>query len=168
MDFRKNTNKFADPDFDGEPIPVEPKGGSKPKGTGTGEETPEPYGLPEEPELPNTPKYHVNGVDVYVSTERVQYYGPDGKLITESLIQYTKNNVKKEFHTAAAFSSKWNEGKKKEFIDSLVDPSIPQVSKPVCCKLLKRKGLHVVLPLALFTNLVKCFVLKLPQWMEIT
>jgi len=125
MDFRKNTNKFADPDFDGDPIPVEPKGGSKPKGTGTKEDNPEPYVAKEESEeLPNIPKYHVNGIDVYVSTERVQYYGPDGKLITESLIQYTKSNVKKEFHTAAAFSNKWNAGKKKEFIDSLVDQGI--------------------------------------------
>ena len=37
-----------------------------------------------------THKFYVNGIEVVQVGERVQYYGKDGKLITESLIDYTK------------------------------------------------------------------------------
>lgn len=40
-------------------------------------------------------KYYVNDVPVMIINDRVQYYGPDGKLITESLMNYTKKNIKK-------------------------------------------------------------------------
>ena len=44
------------------------------------------------------------------------YYGADGKLITESLVDYTKKNIKKEFATLDEFIKKWSETDKKEEI----------------------------------------------------
>jgi type I restriction enzyme R subunit len=40
-------------------------------------------------------KYILGDVTVYVVSERVQYYGPEGKLITESLKDYTRSTVRK-------------------------------------------------------------------------
>lgn len=42
------------------------------------------------------------------------YYGADGKLITESLVDYTKKNIRKEFATLDDFLRTWNEVEKKE------------------------------------------------------
>lgn len=61
--------------------------------------------LPEPP--PKRRKYHVGDVEVTVVAERVQYYGPNGKLITESLRDYTRKAVRKEFSTLDVFLQKW-------------------------------------------------------------
>ena len=42
-------------------------------------------------------KYVIDNLPIYVIAERVQYYGPDGKLITESLKDYTRRAVRKEY-----------------------------------------------------------------------
>jgi len=59
-------------------------------------------------------KYIVNDVQVMVINDRVMYYGADGKLITESLVDYTKKNIRKEFATLDEFLRKWTETEKKE------------------------------------------------------
>jgi type I restriction enzyme R subunit len=46
--------------------------------------------------------------------ERIQYYGSNGKLITESLKDYTRTNLQSEFSSQDAFILKWNESEKKE------------------------------------------------------
>ncbi|MEE3350695.1 MAG: type I restriction-modification enzyme R subunit C-terminal domain-containing protein, partial [Candidatus Gastranaerophilaceae bacterium] len=46
----------------------------------------------------------------------VQYYGNDGKLITESLVDYTKKNLKAQFATVNDFIKKWSESDKKTAI----------------------------------------------------
>ena len=48
-----------------------------------------------------------------VVNERVLYYGDDGKLITESLADYTKKNIRNEFATLDQFLQKWNSVEKK-------------------------------------------------------
>ena len=58
-------------------------------GDGSGDFGPEGGGVGGEPRI----KYYVNDEPVMVVAERVQYYGPDGKLITESLRDYTKKRV---------------------------------------------------------------------------
>lgn len=117
MDFRNASKLFADPDFDGEPAdivdvtwdpgvdpeppdvidpdprvptPPGPNPGPTPPGPNPG---PNP-GPITPPEPPKHGIYHINGVKVTVSKERVQYIGPNGKLITESLVDYTKTNIK--------------------------------------------------------------------------
>ena len=61
-------------------------------------------------------KYYVNDVPVFVLRQRVQYYGPDGKLITESLKDYTRKNVLKEYASLDDFLRKWNGADKKQAV----------------------------------------------------
>lgn len=105
MDFKKATELFADPDFDGEPVEIYgPEGGNGAWGFGDSEGK------------TDREKYFVDDVDVDVVTERTQYYGPDGKLITESLKDYTRKTVLKDFKSLDSFLKHWNEAEKKKVI----------------------------------------------------
>jgi len=126
MDFKKATELFADPDFDGDPVQIyEPGPDDTPVPPDDvvidvdGEETPIDIdvGIIIDPEGGETPrKYYVHDVPVYVVSERVQYYGKDGKLITESLRDYTRNTVKKEFTSLDDFLRRWDSASKKQAI----------------------------------------------------
>jgi len=123
MDFRKVTDLFADPDFDGEPVQIyEPSvidDVKPPRMVDDGTD----IGIQEEPE--EIKKYYVNDVPVSVVRERVEYYSPSGKLITESLKDYTRNNVKKEYGSLDNFLTKWKDADRKTAIlDELVDHGI--------------------------------------------
>jgi type I restriction enzyme R subunit len=131
MDFKKATELFADEAFDGPPIVIyEPKPGEPPV-------PPEPpvildlHGNPLPPEggdvLGGDPgiggeggagrvKYVVGDVTVYVVSERVQYYGPEGKLITESLKDYTRSTVRKDYSTLDQFLLRWTKAERKAAI----------------------------------------------------
>jgi type I restriction enzyme R subunit len=132
MDFKKATELFADPAFDGEPVQIyKPGPGESPvppevtwpqPGGGEGDGQGEPggstagpgeggSGIPE----PRT-RYVVDGVEVKVIAERVQYYGPDGKLITESLRDYTRACVRKQFASLDAFLRRWSDADQKKVI----------------------------------------------------
>ena len=125
MDFRKATELFADPAFDGYPAQIyEPGPGDPPVppdppvGPGEGGEPPvdPPPEIPPEPPGEKRYKYVVGGVPVYVIAERVQYYGKDGRLITESLKDYTKNVVTDEYASLDDFLRRWKEADKKQAI----------------------------------------------------
>ena len=60
-------------------------------------------------------KIIVGGVEVTVLSERVQYFN-NGKLITESLIDYTKKNILGEYATLDSFLNDWNSDKRKSAI----------------------------------------------------
>lgn len=128
MDFKKATELFADPDFDGPPEQVyEPTGEEPPvppdEEPPPGEPGPAgPDGQPEPPLPPETEgerriKYVIGGeVDVYIIAERVQYYGPDGKLITESLKDYTRRAVRKEYASLDDFLRRWSGAERKKAV----------------------------------------------------
>jgi type I restriction enzyme R subunit len=61
-------------------------------------------------------KYFVNNVPVEVINERVQYMGEDGKLITESLKDYTKKNILTKYRTLDEFLNVWTASEKKNVI----------------------------------------------------
>lgn len=131
MDFKKATEMFADPAFDGDPVQVyEPKGDDPPV---------PPDDVPDQPEgggphggegIPPDDggdaggggvgggriKYVVGNVPVFVVAERVQYYGADGKLITESLRDYTRSCVAKQFGSLDAFLRRWSDADQKKVI----------------------------------------------------
>ena len=70
-------------------------------------------------------KWYVNGVNVTVLNERVQYMDSDGKLITGSLKDYTRNQVLSRYSSLDDFLSRWNEAdKKKAIIDELAEQGI--------------------------------------------
>ncbi|MEG2936689.1 MAG: DEAD/DEAH box helicase family protein, partial [Clostridium sp.] len=126
MDFRNASRLFADPDWDGEPVqiyePNEENGDDvvPPGEEATGEDgfggdgNDEGDGSDEVKESHG--KYIVRDVEVTVISERVQYYDKDGKLITESLKDYSKKNIIEEFATLDSFLTRWNSEEKKEAI----------------------------------------------------
>ncbi len=129
MDFRKATNIFARPDFDGDPVQIyEPEPGGSVVPPDTIEPTELDNGEPNNPDVfkPTNPditidgveeevrKFYVNQIPVSVVNERIQYYGKDGKLITESLKDYSKKNIEKEFSSLDDFIQKWTTSEKKE------------------------------------------------------
>jgi type I restriction enzyme R subunit len=132
LDFRGVTRLFEDKDFDGEPVQIKEvnEGEELADDNQTQEEVetlieelPEDETVVELPpdiditEIENpTRKFYVNGVEVVQVGERVQYYGNDGKLITESLVDYTKKNLKAQFATMNDFIKKWSESDKKTAI----------------------------------------------------
>lgn len=121
MDFKKATELFADKDFDGEPVVIyEPKGDEPPVPPEDIEEESTLTG--EKPEITDGDdtgggegriKYVVGDVTVHVVSERVQYYGPEGKLITESLKDYTRKQVRKDYESLDAFLNKWTTAERK-------------------------------------------------------
>ncbi|MBE2257841.1 MAG: DEAD/DEAH box helicase family protein [Rhodobacteraceae bacterium] len=129
LDFKKASELFADPAFDGDPVQIfEPKEGELPVPPDPpdlpdlpGDEPPLP---PPQPPLPPLPpdgepriKYVIGGeVTVYVVAERVQYYGPDGRLITESLKDYSRRAVRKEFASLDDFLRRWTTADKKQAV----------------------------------------------------
>ena len=114
MDFKRATELFADPDFDGEPVSVyEPKDDDPivpPDSEDDGAVVVDP-----EPPTGGT-KYVVDDVPVYVVAERVQHYGKDGKLITESLRDYTRKKVLSEHASLDAFLQTWTAAQKKQAV----------------------------------------------------
>ena len=132
MDFKKATELFADPAFDGDPVQLyEPKGDVPPVPPDDVPEQPEggrPVGGDGDDAPPDDGgdlgggagvgriKYVVGNVSVFVVAERVQYYGADGKLITESLRDYTRNCVTKQFGSLDAFLRRWSDAEQKKVI----------------------------------------------------
>jgi len=138
MDFRNVTALFADKDFDGDPVRVK-EASQDDDISGTDEETDESpvtdpiaggdVDFPEPgPEKPNVTlnedpveygkkrKVTVKGVEVTVIKERVQYMGSDGKIITESLRDFTRKNVLTNYASLDAFLISWKETDRKRAI----------------------------------------------------
>lgn len=128
MDFRNVTRLFADPDWDG-PIVVDPDYPPKPQ-------DPEPYPLPEDPDLPvvhepgpeprQKPIVDKDGCPVKIINKIVSVYDSDGKLLrTESITDYTKNNIIGAYATIDMFVSKWREtARKSDFAEMLKESGI--------------------------------------------
>jgi type I restriction enzyme, R subunit len=146
MDFRNASRLFADPDFDGQPEvvidigkddPVEdPTGythdGEDENGNGNIIENGGPYTGSSEgngddgfTDDDKPKKYYVKDVCVKVLSERVQYIGVDGKLITESLIDYSKKNILKQYATLDDFLKNWSAAQRKQaIIDELQEEGV--------------------------------------------
>ncbi len=143
MDFKRATELFADEDFDGPPEQIyEPKPGESPvppedvegeEGEGSGDEgegeeddTEAPAGtapsqghvgtdhLGQGDDKPR--RYVVAGVPVFIASERIQYYDGEGKLVTESLKDYTSQRVKASYNTLGQFLQEWSDADKKAAI----------------------------------------------------
>tara|TARA_R110002051_G_scaffold324122_2_gene420144 strand:- start:4250 stop:6643 length:2394 start_codon:yes stop_codon:yes gene_type:complete len=138
LDFRNVTDLFADKEFDGDPIRVKPVSEETDLGgivdeeenidtpiidEETGEEIKiEPKIRYPEPQTPtdkvNEPreKVYVNGVDVSVLISREMYFDNNGKPITTSLKDHTKDLIKGQYASLDDFLNRWNSTNKKEVI----------------------------------------------------
>ncbi len=141
MDFRGATNHFADPDFDGEPVQIyEPGEGDSvvpPDDVPPGDDDDDP--IPAEPGEDETiihippptyptdspSKVYVDGIEATVISERVEYLDEYGKLVTESLRDFTKRALQKRFASLDDFLRRWGAAERKQaIIEELKDEGL--------------------------------------------
>ena len=144
MDFRGATDHFADPEFDGEPVQIyEPAEGD----SMTPPDDVSPSSDPDD-FIPPTPgedevivvdpditiqdgpeeyrKVYVDGVSATIIAERVEYVDEYGKLVIESLRDFTKKTLLKRFASLDEFLTRWNSEKRKQaIIDELEEEGLP-------------------------------------------
>lgn len=156
IDFRGATNHFADPDFDGEPVQIYEAGPDDspvpPDDVPPSDDDDDP--IPPEPgddetivdgfPFPPTSnggfgesrKVYVDGVTATIVAERVEYLDENGKLITETLRDFTKTTLKKRFASLDDFLKRWKAAERKQaVIDELaaegllLDPIAEEIGK---------------------------------------
>jgi type I restriction enzyme, R subunit len=145
IDFRGATSHFADPDFDGEPVQIyEPREGDPiappddvPPTAGDGEALPDKPGADEtivdglpDISLPliggKVKKVYVDGVSATIIAERVEYLDENGKLVTESLRDFTKKALRKRFASLDNFLKRWKSAERKQaIVDELEAEGLP-------------------------------------------
>ncbi len=156
IDFRGATNHFADPDFDGDPVQIyeptedEPIAPPEPNeyvpGDGNySDEEEAPYKYVTGSSDTDQPgesddnsslvypmirdrrrKVYLDGVSATIIAERVEYLDEAGKLVTESLRDFTRRALKQQFVSLDRFLTKWNAADRKQAVlDELEDADLP-------------------------------------------
>lgn len=143
MDFRGATNHFADPEFDGDPVqiyvageddPITPPDAEPPgfEDNGQDDYTTEPPATGDEDvSFPGgggerQKKVYVDGISARVVAERVEYLDANGKLVTESLRDFTKAALLRHFASLDAFLRRWNsEERKHALVKELAAEGLP-------------------------------------------
>jgi type I restriction enzyme R subunit len=120
MDFKRATELFRDDAFDGPPIVIldenddpndsGPDDGDDDPETGDGDDD------GDDDETTGTRKFVVSGVTARVMNERVEYVGPDGKLVTESYRDYARKQIAQEYTSLDDFIWHWNASERKAAI----------------------------------------------------
>jgi type I restriction enzyme, R subunit len=127
MDFRNVTRHFADPDFDGEPVQATnfgPDDTPVPEDELPGDELPNVVDDDEVPwdddggeiEEGEVKRFYVDNVEVKLLNQRIQYYGDDGKLVTESLKDFSRKQITERYSSLDDFLRHWKESEKKQAI----------------------------------------------------
>jgi type I restriction enzyme, R subunit len=146
MDFRGATNHFADPEFDGAPVQIYEPGDDDPitppdvAPTADDDEDPIPPTPDEEEVIVDGPtsddpppegavrrrKVYVDGVSANIIAERIEYLDDNGRLVTESLRDFTKKALRKRFTSLDDFLARWNAaGRKQAIIEELANEGLP-------------------------------------------
>lgn len=130
IDFRGATSHFADPDFDGDPVqiyepgdgdPITPPDDAPPSDDAIPPKPGDDETVVDQPGLPLPPggpirKIFVDGVGARILAERVEYLDENGKLVTESLRDFTKTALKKRFASLDDFLKRWKSAERKQAI----------------------------------------------------
>lgn len=129
MDFRNVTRHFADPDFDGEPVqattfgPEDNPKPPEPEDTYPEKEERLPPGDDQDPmddggiiEEGEVKRFYVDNVEVKLLNQRIQYYGDDGKLVTESLRDFSRKQINERYSSLDDFLRHWKDSEKKQAI----------------------------------------------------
>lgn len=148
MDFRKATSHFADPAFDGEPVqiyepgeddpltpppapPVDEDDGEDPipaeiDSDETIVDDDDPVDVSLAPGPGKKGKVYVDGVEATVVAERIEYLDEEGKLITESLRDFTRRALREQFVSLDNFLRRWKEAEhKKAIVEELEANGLP-------------------------------------------
>lgn len=130
MDFRNNSEKFADPNFNGPAevvLDVDGGNGKEPKtgiDFGIDGTTIEPP-ISGEVEDGESRKIYIKDVPVSILNETVKYYDADGKLITESIVEYSGKNLKRVYEKYEDFEQEWYRAdSKKDFLNHLFNEGV--------------------------------------------
>ena len=138
VDFRGATAHFADPAFDGEPVqvyepgehdpPVPPEPPEAPDDGGEGTDAegedkigevlfdpPPPGPLPPQPPPP-PPKFYIRGQPVSVIAERIEYLDADGKLVTETLRDYSRKTIRAQYASMDDSLRRWTAAERKQAV----------------------------------------------------
>ena len=131
MDFRNVTRHFADPEFDGEPVQATsfgPDDSPVPEDEVPDDDTDTPQVNDEgepwddiddqggEIEDGEVKRFYVDNVEVKLLNQRIQYYDDDGKLVTESLKDYSRKKINEKYSSLDEFLRKWKDSEKKQAI----------------------------------------------------
>lgn len=130
MDFRNNSEKFADPNFNGPAevvLDVDGGNGQEPK-------TRKDFGITDTTIKPpisgdvedgQSKKVYINNVPVSIINETVKYYDADGRLITESIVEYSGRNLKRVYERYEDFEQEWYRAdSKKDFLNHLFNEGV--------------------------------------------
>ncbi len=122
MDLRGATRHFYDPQFDGQPVQVYEPGVDDPI-VPPDDEPPDETDREDEGQGEGRPgrrhsrdKLYVDGVEVSVLAERVQYYDAHGALVTESFRAFSRKNVLRLYATLEDFLTRWSKAEIKSAI----------------------------------------------------
>ena len=146
LDFRGATHHFADPEFDGDPVQVYEPGEGDPidppeAPSIDGDDNPVPN-IPDneetivfDPEFPLPPgdgpqkKIYVDGIKAAIVAERVEYLDGDGKLVTESLRDFTRKTLRKRFTSLDDFLKRWTTVERRQAIlDEMEAEGLPLIA----------------------------------------
>lgn len=128
MDFRGATALFADPDFDGDPVQIYEPGPDDPPVPPVPDEDGSTQGDQDQPTGVTPPdptdgesstgrkRFFVNDVPVTIASERVQYLDANGKLITESLKDYSRRAVRGAYASLEDFLTAWDHAERKQAV----------------------------------------------------
>ncbi|NKM12091.1 DEAD/DEAH box helicase [Rhizobium laguerreae] len=145
MDFRGATSHFADPEFDGDPVQIyqpgeadpitPPDTGTQTTGFENGDQddytTEPPTAGGEEVTFPpgggdRKKKVYVDGISARVVAERVEYLDANGRLVTESLRDFTKAALLRHFASLDDFLRRWkSEERKDALVKELAAEGLP-------------------------------------------
>lgn len=117
LDFRNATRLFADPKFNGpdmQDIDYDPEYGKEK--TPVSVLTDEPKNNGQVNEEKSKKKIYINNVEVQLLSERIQYYDNNGKLVTESLRDFTRKNILKDYASLDDFLQFWTSEEKRTVI----------------------------------------------------
>ncbi len=119
LDFRNATRLFADPKFNGpdiQSIDYDPEHHQGKKSVVVTSPEPNPDDCNDGSKEQVKKKVYINNVEVELLSERVQYYDHDGKLVTESLKDFTKKNILKDYASLDDFLQFWTSEEKRAAI----------------------------------------------------
>ncbi|WP_112875528.1 EcoAI/FtnUII family type I restriction enzme subunit R [Paracoccus endophyticus] len=142
IDFRGASSHFADPEFDGEPVQIYEPNEDEPvdppevpptdeEGAPLPDEPDENETIVDEPVLPPPPgeprkKTYVDGISASIVAERVEYLDENGRLVTESLRDFTKRALRKRFASLDGFLRRWNSAERKQaLVEELEEEGLP-------------------------------------------
>ena len=143
IDFRGASSHFADPDFDGDPVQIYEPGQDDPilppeavpDGLDDNDQDPYEPGADEvvidDPNLPTLAgggqrKIYVDGAGAKIIAERVEYLDANGKLVTETLRDFTKTALKNRFASLDDFLKRWKSTERKQaIIEELAAEGLP-------------------------------------------